>query len=72
MAQVHTMQHKTPRRFEWLGTVVLLISATAAGDRTVYGGKRDLEAAAGDMIVRHHHDWSRVSGTVDDGSLKTT
>jgi hypothetical protein len=40
--------------------VALCFADSATADRTPYGGMADLEASDGQLVIHHHHDWSRV------------
>lgn len=40
--------------------VALCFASSATADRIPYGGTVELEASDGQLVIRHHHDWSRV------------
>jgi hypothetical protein len=48
----------------FVAVVAICLSHTAAADRVPYGKTVDLEARGPQLVVHHHHDWSRVAGEV--------
>jgi hypothetical protein len=44
--------------------VALCLAGSATADRIPYGDTVDLEASDGQLVIHHHHDWSRVGPRV--------
>src|SRR5262245_51899308 len=53
-----------------VGYLFVLVSQAVLADRSAYNFTRDIEARGNTLVVRHHHDWSRVPRDSDGWRLR--